>query len=171
MLAGIGTFGVMSFHMVQTGVTTTPMVPVLYAVAQAVDAVFALVSGSLYDRFGTKTLLALPVVSALIPLFAYTDSFALVLAGVVLWGASLGIQESTMRAAVADMIPGGKRATSYGLFSVATGIGSLVGAAVTGALYDGPGFAAIAVYSVAMEAAALVLLARTLHVARQDRQS
>ena len=158
VLAGVGTFGVMSFHMVDAGLMDASFVPVLYAIAQAVDAVFALITGSLYDKYGVKVLFVLPIVSALVPLFAFASSVPLVAVGVALWGMSLGVQESTMRAAVADMVPGGKRATSYGMFSVATGIGTFIGATVIGLLYP-LGQPAIAVYAVVLQAAAFVMLA------------
>lgn len=158
VLAGVGTFGVMSFHMVDAGLLDASFVPVLYAIAQAVDAVFALITGSLYDKYGVKVLFVLPIVSAFVPLFAFASSVPMVAVGVALWGMSLGVQESTMRAAVADMVPGGKRATSYGMFSVATGIGTFIGATVIGLLYP-LGQAAIAVYAVALQVAAFVLLA------------
>lgn len=158
VLAGVGTFGVMSFHMVDAGLLDASFVPVLYAIAQAVDAVFALITGSLYDKYGVKVLFVLPIVSALVPLFAFASSVPLVAVGVALWGMSLGVQESTMRAAVADMVPGGKRATSYGMFSVSTGIGTFIGATVIGLLYP-LGQPAIAVYAVALQVAAFVLLA------------
>lgn len=158
VLAGVGTFGVMSFHMVDAGLLDASFVPVLYAIAQAVDAVFALITGSLYDKYGVRVLFVLPIVSALVPLFAFASSVPMVAVGVALWGMSLGVQESTMRAAVADMVPGGKRATSYGMFSVATGIGTFIGATVIGLLYP-LGQPAIAVYAVALQVAAFVLLA------------
>lgn len=157
VLAGVGTFGVMSFHMVSAHIVSASTVAVLYAVAMGVDGVFALVTGSIYDKVGVRVLFALPVVSVIVPFFAFGNSLASVFAGVVLWGASLGIQESTMRAAVADMVPGCKRATSYGMFSVFMGVGSFVGAGVTGALYS-YGHAAIIVYALVLEAAACMLL-------------
>lgn len=166
VLAGVGTFGVMSYHMVATGLIATPAIPVIYAIAMAVDGVFALLTGALYDKIGTKALLALPVASALIPFFVYTDNAAFVVFGVILWGASLGIQESTMRAAVADMVPGCKRATSYGLFSVFIGVGALVGASATGMLYA-YGQSAIVSYTMALETAALIALAITLYLAKR----
>ena len=157
VLAGVGTFGVMSFHMVSAHIVSASTVAVLYAVAMGVDGVFALVTGSIYDKVGVRVLFALPVVSVIVPFFAFGNSLASVVAGVVLWGASLGIQESTMRAAVADMVSGCKRATSYGMFSVFMGVGSFVGAGVTGALYS-YGHAAIIVYALVLEAAACMLL-------------
>lgn len=166
VLAGVGTFGVMSYHMVSTELVATPMIPVLYAIAMAVDGVFALITGLLYDKIGTKALFALPAVSMLVPLFAYTGNVALVVCGVVLWGASLGIQESTMRAAVADMVPGCKRATSYGMFSVFMGVGSFFGAGATGALYA-HGQGAIVAYAVAIELMAMIVLAIALGLAKR----
>ncbi|MGI6033574.1 MAG: MFS transporter [Coriobacteriales bacterium] len=160
VLAGVGTFGVMSFHMVSTGLVSPALVTILYAIAQAVDAVFALVTGSLYDRIGTKALVVLPVVSLLIPVFVFTENFALMVTGVVLWGASLGIQESTMRAAVADIVPSEKRATSYGMFSVFLGIGSMVGGALIGLLYDVNVAYAIG-YAVIVEVIAFILFLYT----------
>ena len=166
VLAGVGTFGVMSFHMVSANIVSAPTAAVLYAVAMGVDGVFALITGSIYDKVGVRVLFVLPVVSAIVPFFAFGDSLASVIAGVVLWGASLGIQESTMRAAVADMVPGCKRATSYGMFSVFMGVGSFVGAGVTGALYV-HGQAAIVVYALVLEAAASALLLLALHGAKK----
>lgn len=135
VLAGVATFGVLSYHMVSTHVTDDAIVPIIYAGAMAIDAVFAAITGVLYDKLGTKVLFALPLISAAIPWFAYSSDLGIILIGVLLWGASLGIQESTMRAAVSDMVPSDRRATSYGMFSVAIGIGSLIGGAMAGILY------------------------------------
>lgn len=52
--AGVGTFGVMSYRMVATGLIATPAIPVIYAIAMTVDGVFALLTGALYDKIGTK---------------------------------------------------------------------------------------------------------------------
>lgn len=161
MLAGVATFGVLSYHMVSTGMLDDAAAPLLYALAMGVDAVFAAVTGVLYDRFGPKTLLALPFLCAAIPLFSYSGSVAAVVVGVVLWGASLGIQESTMRAAVAGMIPASRRATAYGMFSVTVGIGGLVGGVVAGALYD-VSIPALIGYAIVIEVVALALLVRSL---------
>ncbi len=157
VLAGVATFGILSYHMVNTGFIAEAFVPVLYAVAMALDAVFALITGMLYDRVGSKALRVLPVVCACIPVFAYMDSLAGILAGVVLWGASLGIQESTMRAAIGDMVPSHSRASAYGMFSVFVGVGGLVGGVVSGALYT-VCVPALIVYAICVEIAAMALI-------------
>ncbi len=161
MLAGVATFGVLSFHMINVGLADDAAVPVIYAVAMGIDAVFAAISGVLYDKLGTRVLLVLPFLCVAIPFFAYTENLVAVIVGVVLWGASLGIQESTMRAAVSEMVNVRLRATAYGMFSVAVGIGSLVGGVVAGALYD-VSVPALIGYAVCVEAVAFVLLLKAV---------
>lgn len=41
------------------------------------------------------------------PLLAFTAAPASAVTGILLWGAALGIQESTLRATVADLVPSG----------------------------------------------------------------
>ncbi len=157
VLSGVATFAVLSYHMVSTGIINDAAVPVIYAVAMAVDAVFALITGTLYDKLGPRVLLVLPIVCAVIPLIAYGDQLWMLVTGAVLWGASLGIQESTMRAYVADLVSTDHRASAFGVFSVFTGIGSFLGGTIAGALY-GISPSLIAVWSIAIEAVAFIAL-------------
>ena len=159
MLSGVATYGVLSYHMVSSGIADDAAVPVLYAVAMGVDAIFAALSGLLYDRVGTRAMRVLPFICAAIPFVAYTDVPWLVGVGVVLWGAGMGIQESTMRAAVADIAPAGQRATAYGVFSVMVGVGGLVGGIMAGWLY-GVSIASLIAYTCCVEAASLALMLR-----------
>jgi len=62
-----------------------------------VDALAALGSGWAYDRVGLRILLIVPFLSALVPMLAFTTSAATAIAGVLVWGVILGVQESTMR--------------------------------------------------------------------------
>lgn len=164
-LVGVATFAVLSFHMVGAGVSDAA-VPVLYAVAMLVDGVAALATGSLYDRIGPKTLLALPVLSAFVPVFAFSGSVPVMVVGVVLWGATTGVQESTMRAYVADLLPTTMRATGYGSFALVTGIGTMFGGIIAGWLYSNAGAGAIIGFAAVVEAVAFVLLLRQLRAAR-----
>ena len=74
--------------------------------------------------------------SALMPVVAFSDKVALVVAGALLWGAAVGIQESTLRAVVADLVAPPRRATAYGIFAAGLGVATAVGGALTGWLYD-----------------------------------
>ncbi|WP_327691798.1 MFS transporter [Streptomyces sp. NBC_00461] len=156
--AGFTTFGLLSYHLVQRHLMTTAWVPVLYAAAMAVDALAALATGWLYDRVGPRVLVALPVLTAAVPMLAFTNTVAVAVVGSLVWGAAMGIQESTLRATVADLVPSGRRATAYGIFAGVVGAASLVGGAVTGALY-GVSIPALIGVVVTAQVLALVLLA------------
>ncbi|MEU9392954.1 MFS transporter [Streptomyces sp. NPDC048324] len=157
---GLATFGVLSYHLVERHLLSTAWVPVLYAAAMAVDAVAALATGWLYDRHGPRVLIVLPVLTAGVVVLAFTDTVAIAVAGSLVWGAAMGIQESTLRATVADLVPSGRRATAYGLFAGVVGAASLAGGALTGGLY-GYSIPALITVVVAIQVLAVVLLAVT----------
>ncbi|MGW3117742.1 MFS transporter [Streptomyces sp. NPDC001107] len=159
-LAGFATFGVLSYHLVARHLLPTAAVPVLYAAAMGIDALAALATGWAYDRYGARTLAVLPVLAAGVPLLAFTDTVGLTVAGALLWGAAMGVQESTLRATVADLVPPGRRATAYGLFAAVMGAATLVGGILAGALYA-RSIPALIIVTVAIQALALGLLAVT----------
>lgn len=73
-----------------------------------VDAVFALVAGLLYDRIGILVLGIVPflTVGAAAALFLPSEAgLGVSLLGMVLWGGAMGLHESVLRAAVADLTP------------------------------------------------------------------
>lgn len=157
-MVGFATFGVLSFHMVERGILPAPMVPVLYAAVMAVDAIVALATGWAYDRFGPRVLLLLPIIAAAIPALAFTDVPAPVVAGSLLWGAALGIQESTLRATVADLVDPGRRSTAYGIFAAIVGVATAIGGVVSGALY-GVSIPALIIVTLVVQAVAIVTFA------------
>lgn len=160
-MIGFATFGVLSFHMVQRGVLPVPAVPIVYAAAMAADAVAALLSGWAYDRVGPKSLAALPIVGATVPMLAFTDSLPGIVLGALLWGAAVGIQESTLRAVVADLVPPPRRATAYGVYAAVLGTATAIGGALTGYLYGASIPMLIAVVGV-IQLVALITAAPTL---------
>lgn len=156
-MTGFATFGLVSFHIVEQGILPAPWVPVVYAGVMLVDAVVALATGWLYDRIGPAALVLLPPVCAVLPALAFGSAAVAVLVGAVLWGAALGIQESTLRATIADLIPPSHRATAYGLFAAALGIAAALGAALAGWLYS-TSLVAFVVTTAAIQALALAVL-------------
>ncbi len=134
--AGLMTFGLIGFHLAQTDVVPAAGVPLLYAVAMAAAAAAALATGTAYDRIGARVLLVLPVLVAVVPPLAFTTGLAVAAAGVVVWGAALGVQDSTVKAFVADLVPRQRRATAYGVFAAVQGAGALVGGVTAGTLYE-----------------------------------
>lgn len=135
-MTGFATFGLLSFHMVTHHLLKAAAVPVVYTGTMAAGALVSLAMGWGYDRFGAKILAALPVLSALVAVFGFTGKVTLVVVGALLWGAAGGIQESTLRAVVADMVPAPRRASAYGVFAAGLGVASAVGGTLIGWLYD-----------------------------------
>jgi MFS family permease len=160
---GYATFGLLSFHLVATGLLQPALVPVLYAVAMAVDAVAALASGWLYDRIGLKVLLALPLLAGAVPWLGFSNNTTLAVAGVLLWGAAMGVQESTMRAAVAELAPTGRRGSAYGIFTACYGIAWLAGSVLIGLLYEQSIFALAIILTIIQAAALAIFIAVRPH--------
>lgn len=164
-MAGFATFGVISFHMQSRHVLPEGLIPVTYAAAMGAAALAALGSGWLYDRIGLRGLvIALPL-SAVVPLLSFSTTPALVWLGAMVWGVAMGIHESTLRAAVADLVPVHRRGTGYGAFTAVYGLAWLAGSTLIGALY-GHSIAAVVVFTLATQVIALALfvplaLART----------
>jgi MFS family permease len=163
--AGLMTFGIISFHFVDEGLMPLAAAPVVYALAMAVEAVAALATGGLFDRFGGRVLLAVPVVVAAVPPLVFAPRLGPVLAGVVLWGVATGIQDSTVKAYVADLVPSARRATAYGVFAAVQGVGALAGGGIAGALATDHA-RALALCVAGLEVVAVVLLLRTIRRSR-----
>ncbi|MBL7552657.1 MFS transporter [Frankia sp. AgB1.9] len=160
---GLATFGVLSFHAVNRGLLPVAAVPVVYAAAMGVDALAALVTGWAYDRYSPGVLAALPPLAATVPALAFTNTATLVVAGALVWGAVTGVQESTLRATVADLVPPARRASAYGIFAGVVGATTAAGGALAGALYD-LSIPTLIVVTAAVQATALVLLAASRRI-------
>jgi MFS family permease len=154
-LAGFATFAVLGYHLQHRHVVSPATIPVMYAVAMGLAALGALGSGWVYDRVGLRGLIVLPLLGAAIPFLSFSTTAVLVWIGAALWGLVMGIHESTMRAAVADLVPRERRGVGYGTFTAVYGLAWLVGAAIIGGLYDVSIDAAIT-FVVAVQAVALV---------------
>jgi MFS family permease len=166
--AGLVTFGLISFHLVRQQLVATAAVPLLYAGAMAAAAVAALATGEVYDRFGPRVLLALPPLVAAVPALAFGSTIPAVVAGVLLWGAAVGVQDSTVKALVADLVPRERRATAYGVFAAVQGAGALIGGLAAGALYEYSVAALVAVVAAVQVLALLLLIPVVRGFGRQD---
>jgi MFS family permease len=166
-MTGFIVFPLLAFHFKVFSIVPDADIPAFYAIAMAVDAVVALVTGRAYDRYGTVVLVTMPVIGLLIPLVAFSHSYMAALAGSVLWGASMGIQEAILRAAVADFTPLGGRGFAYGIFNTIYGGAWFAGSVVTGILYT-VNVVYAAEFMFLMQCAAIPVL---LSVVREQRRT
>jgi predicted MFS family arabinose efflux permease len=135
-VSGFAHFQVISYHLKVKAIISDAQIPVFYAIAMAVDGIVALIIGKAYDKIGLKTILTIPMLTLPIPFFAFSQSYGTVLIGVILWGAVMGIHETIMRAAIADLIPIERRGSAYGIFNTVYGLSWLIGATLMGFMYE-----------------------------------
>lgn len=163
--AGFADFSLIAFHFQHSHLISPGGIPVLYALAMAVDGAAALVLGRLFDRVGLIAVAVGATIAAFFAPLAFSHAVAAAVIGVVLWGIGMGSQESIMRAMVAKLVPADRRASAYGLFNAAFGVAWFVGSVLIGVLYDSSRVALIG-FSVAVQLLALPFLWRVHRLAQ-----
>ena len=133
--AGLVTFGLLGFHLVQARLVPTAGVPLLYAGRwrREPSRLCSRARGMTGSGRGSCCSGAW---SRWAPPLALGHRLTAVVAGVLVWGAATGVQDSAVKALVADLAPKGRRATAYGVFAGVQGAGALLGGALTGGLYE-----------------------------------
>jgi len=167
---GFSHFILVGYHLEHTHGMSPAHIPLLFGVAMGADALAALGCGWLYDRYGLKVLVALPLltVPAMLLLFL-APSPVYVWLGAALWGAALGVQESSMRAGVATLTPAALHGTAFGVFDACFGGAWLLGSLLLGWLY-GVSPQALVIAAVIFQVVALPLLWLTLRGLPKQRQ-
>jgi MFS family permease len=135
-VAGFANFQLISYHLKVQSIVPDAQIPIIYAIAMGVDGLAALLVGKTYDRVGLISLLAIPLLTLPIPFLAFSYSYSLVLISIILWGVVMGMQETIMRAAIADLTPIERRGFAYGIFNTAYGASWFLGSALMGLLYE-----------------------------------
>lgn len=135
-MLGFSTWAVLAVHLTSRHLLPTAAVPLLYALAMATASVAAVAFGRIYDHVGLRGLLVLPPVAAVVPLLSFSTVTPAFIVGAAVWGAAMGVHDSTLRAAVADLVPPHRRGAGYGTFTAVYGVAWLVGATVIGALSE-----------------------------------
>ena len=156
-IAGFANFQLISYHLKVQSIVLDAQIPMIYAIAMGVDALAALLVGKTYDRIGLISLLAVPLLTLPIPFLAFSYSYNLVIMGIILWGVVMGIQETIMRAAIADLTPMERRGFAYGIFNTAYGAAWFLGAALMGLLYENS-ISYLILFAVVMELISIPLL-------------
>jgi predicted MFS family arabinose efflux permease len=152
--AGFADFSLIAFHFRKTATVLDNVIPIYYAVAMGTAAVGSLVFGRLLDRVGDKIVLVVFSLSALFAPFVFFGNAVFALIGMVLWGLSIGAQDSILKAVLTGVIPAGKRSTAFGLFDGAFGVAWFLGSALMGLVYD-KSILGLVLFSVVLQLAAL----------------
>ena len=174
---GFLNFSIIGYHLKANRLLSDGNITLLYSVAMIVDAITAIIIGRAYDqmkrRIGTKTgglavLGAIPAITLLIPFLALGTSTTMIILGMIIFGIIIGVHETIMRSAIADITPFNKRGTSYGIFNACYGLALLGGSAFTGYLYNLNQLGAIKIFTCAVELIALFLYVKMNQMVKND---
>ncbi|HQD62778.1 MAG TPA: MFS transporter [Defluviitoga sp.] len=154
---GFVQYPLIAYHLNVNSIISNVWIPVFYAIAMGVDGITALIIGKTYDKIGLKSLLIVPLLTFAVPFFAFSFSKIFVLFSIIIWSIVMGIHETIMRAAIADLIPLERRGTAYGIFNTVYGLSMFIGGTSVGFLYD-ISFVYVITFVVIIEIISLALL-------------
>jgi len=144
------------------------MVPIVLVVMNLAYTAIAYQAGLAADK-GHRNHLLLWGLIALIAadlVIASFASLAALFAGVVLWGAHMGLTQGLLSALVADTAPAPLRGTAFGVFHLVSGVALLAASVLAGWLWSEYGAAATFYAGAAFTATALAGLVTYIHVSR-----
>ena len=144
------------------------MVPIVLVVMNLAYTAIAYQAGLAADK-GHRNHLLLWGLIALIAadlVIASFASLAALFAGVVLWGAHMGLTQGLLSALVADTAPAPLRGTAFGVFHLVSGVALLAASVLAGWLWSEHGAAATFYAGAAFTATALAGLVTYMHVSR-----
>lgn len=134
--AGFADYPLIAYHFSKSHIVDGQWIAIFYSVAMAVSGTGSLAFGRLFDRYGFKVLIGLTVLASLFAPLVFLGGFWTALLGAAVWGLGMGVHESIIPAAVAPMVPMGRRASAFGLFTAGYGVAWFAGSAAIGILYD-----------------------------------
>ena len=142
------------------------LIPLVLVVMSGAYMLSAYPAGRLSDRLPRAAVLAagMAVLAVADVVLAMAQGYAMLFAGIALWGLHMGLTQGILASLVADVAPVEFRGTAFGVFSLVSGAGLLAASALAGLLWDtlGPAatFVAGAMLAVVATIATLRLLPR-----------
>jgi MFS family permease len=148
----------------QSGVPLA-IVPLVMVAMNVVYALSAYPFGRLSDRVSHRSLLigGLALLIAADLILATSAHWAVVLAGVAVWGLHMGMTQGLLAVMVADTAPADLRGTAYGFFNLVSGLALLIASLVAGLLWDQLGAPVTFLAGAVFSALALGLLLKWAH--------
>jgi MFS family permease len=136
------------------------MSPLTLAIFNLAYVALAYPAGALSDRMSPRAILmaGIAVLIAGNLVLAWTNGFAGLVIGTVLWGAHMALTQGIFSRMIADSAPEDLRATSFGAFYFVSGIGGLLASLGAGWLWDREGASATFITSALAAGVAFAML-------------
>jgi len=142
LVAGLGVasmgflhWSIVSYHIENLGLVPYEAIATLYAIAMLSDAIVALPMGMLYDAWGPRIVVAIPLIAMPIPILLTQRSLYTLIIVAILWGAFMSSLETVARASIATIVPPNARPYAYGIYSFVQGVSMFLGGLIAGTLY------------------------------------
>jgi MFS family permease len=135
-----------------------------------VDGIAALIFGRLFDKVGLSIMIVVALISSLFAPMVFLGGIYIAFLGMIIWGVSMGAQESIMRSSIAIMSTVKRRGSAYGIFNTIFGISWFAGSLLMGILYS---FSIIdlVVFSVLIQLISIPIFIRILKIRKRAMQS
>jgi MFS family permease len=133
---GFVDFPVLAYHFEHTHLMDKAMIPLLFAMAMAVNGLVAFVFGRLFDRWGLGVLTVGILLSTLSLPLGFLGGRTAAIAAVALWATGMGAQDGTLRAGISQVVSMNKRGSAFGAFNGLYGLTWFLGSTTMGLLYD-----------------------------------
>jgi len=110
-------YPLLAYHAEQHQLLSPAWIAGLYAIAMGADSLAALLFGKWYDRFSIRILWGVPLLTTMIATGAFQDNVAALVGAALVWGMTMALHETVLRAFIADAIDPGGLAFAYGIFN------------------------------------------------------
>jgi MFS family permease len=170
MAIGFADWALLAFHAERAVHLSPGMLPLLYAAVMGLDALGALVFGTMFDRHGLIVLAGATMVSALFaPLVFLSASTPWLLGGAACWALGMAAQDALFKATLAKLVPKHERGRAYGRFFATFGLAWWLGSSVMGWLYEHARMALVVLSVGTQLAAAAAFFVVASHLRRAER--
>ncbi|MEM1988307.1 MAG: MFS transporter [Candidatus Woesearchaeota archaeon] len=140
---GLISFSLVGYHLKKNAIFPDNTIPLLYAVAMIIDAVFAIILGKLYDKAMEKSknraffsLFTLPFLTILLFLLLFSNNILFIWMGIFILGLILSYHETISKAIISDITLESKRGFAFGFYNFLYGFALLLGSLLIGYIYE-----------------------------------
>lgn len=135
--AGFTSFTLIGYHIKTNSIMAESYIVAMYAISMAVDGLFAVLIGKIYDKFQSKKLMLyiVPPITFTAVYLSFCSGFIYVVIGLTLWGVVMAIHETIFKSYIVDTVKF-NIGSAFAVFNTVYGLSMLVGSTVIAIVYQ-----------------------------------